>query len=145
MKKQHKPFLSNKWILILKVATACVLLFIVAFFFFQNIHTFWDDLSGKNNWYVSLIAVFFLLALKGVCAYIVFLLIRVDDGRTYRADRFDIPYRIVYSFLILYIGIRSFFIAPLLNVPIPIIVIGLVFGVFNWIIPRLYYHDSEEF
>ena len=145
MRRQRKPWLSNKWILVLKVASACVLLFIVSFFIFQNLHTFWDDLSGVNGWYLSLAIVVLLLALTAVCAYIVFLLIKIDDGKLYRADRFDIPFKILYSYLVLFVGARSFFIAPYLNVPIAIIVIGLVFGLFNWFVPRLYYHDSDDF
>jgi len=144
MKKQKKSILSNKWILILKVVFACILLFLASFFFFQNMDDFWNDFSTTSP-PLFLVPAFFFLGIICVCGYIIFLLMRVDDGKVYRSERFDIPYKIVYSLLILIISVRGFFIAPYLNVPIPIVVIGLCFGIANWMIPKLYFHDSEDF
>jgi len=144
VKKQKKPLLSNKWILILKVASACVLLFISAFFFFQNLNIFWSDLRTANP-PLFFIPVLFVICVILVCAYIIFLLFKVDDGKVYRADRFDIIYKIIYSFIVLLISVRSFFVEPYLEAPIVIVVISLIFGVANWMIPNLYYHDSEDF
>ncbi|MCL2850835.1 MAG: hypothetical protein FWE01_00530 [Firmicutes bacterium] len=73
------------------------------------------------------------------------MLFKVDDGKVYRADRFDIIYKIIYSFIVLLISVRSFFVEPYLEAPIVIVVISLIFGVANWMIPNLYYHDSEDF
>ena len=147
--KQRKPFLSNQWIIVLKVISACFLLFIASFFFFQNMEVLVNDFriftQPPAYFLLGIFLSMFFLSIVVICAYIIFLLVRMDEGKTYRADRFDIGFKFLYSLMLLYIAIRSFFLAPYLNVPIPLIVIALVFGVFNWMIPKLYYHDSQDF
>jgi hypothetical protein len=123
-----------------KLVIACAMLFTSSLFFFQNVNEFWYDLLDINPF-----PVIFFAGIIFVCIYIGFLVSRIEDNALHRADKFDLAYKIIFSLLMIYISIRSFFIEPYLEVDAIMISILIFCGVVNWCTPRLVDNDNEEF
>lgn|GEM_PF-2182638 len=154
-KKKKQMGLSNKAIVIMKIICACFLLLVCGLFLFSQTridngegglrvvmmtYILWQDITSWN-----LMPILFFLAVLAICAYISFLVFRITYKNLYFADKFDILYKVVFSFVLLYICIRSLFVEPYLNVPLEIVVLALVSGLFNWLTPATVFNDSEEF
>ena len=155
--KEKKQFrISNKWIVILKIATACAMWLVASLFFFQSFEVFWvEDVNSTDvppaeyfyPWPNLDVFIVPLLAILFVLAYVIFLINRIVDNKIHQADRFDLVYKIVFTLFLLYIAIRSPFLPPSDDaVPVHIVVLAVATGIFNWLIPGLvYYDDKEEF
>jgi len=164
-KKQRRGSLPNKSIVIAKIICACFLLLVVGLFLLMEtriqsgtfidtndverprmivvhvIQVLWrEDITQWN-----LLPIAFFLAVIAVMAYISFLVFAATHKSFQLSDRYDVMYKVVFSFVLLYICIRSLFIEPFLQVPLEIVVIAVVSGIFNWIIPPIVCNDSEEF
>ena len=135
-RKHVLGFIPNSWRVILRIIMACVLLFVTSFFFFRNMSVFWDDLASFNP-----LPIFFFAGIAAVCVYISFLVSRSEDKQFHRADKFDLPYRVLFTVLLLYVCIRDFLIYPYDITPW-LIIIACVAGVVNWLIPKTTYDDS---
>jgi len=151
--KRKKPLgnIPNKWIVVLKIAAACMLWLVASLFFFQYVDIFWVEVEYApgtydfSPWRNIDIFIVPLIGILLVLAYISFLINRIVDKRIHQADRFDLLYKTIFTVFLLYIAIRSIFIPPF-EAPILILTLAVFAGVFNWIIPRLqYYDDTEEF
>ncbi|MCL2846702.1 MAG: hypothetical protein FWE38_03360 [Firmicutes bacterium] len=138
--EKKKRRIPNRYLVLFKVITACMLLFMSAMFFFDHLSVFADDFRAWN-----LTPIIFFLGIIAVMAYIGYLVYRIYDETYYRAERWDLVYKIVFCVVLLYIGIRSLFLYPYLNVHIPTIIIILISGLLNWLIPPITLNDSEEF
>ncbi|MCL2570305.1 MAG: hypothetical protein FWE16_03810 [Firmicutes bacterium] len=141
MKEQKPPLFSNKVIVIIKILTACILWFAASLFFFMHARVFLDDFLSP----LFFMPIFFFGGLILVLIYIGFLVGRIEDKRLFLADKYDIPYKIMFSALLIFMNIRSLFIEPYLNIPITIIVLSLVSGAATWLTPRLVENNNEEF
>lgn len=141
-RKKNRRFLklSNKWIVILKILSACALLFISGVFFFQNINVFGNDFRSWN-----LAPIIFFLGIGFCCFYIGFLINRMEARELHRAERWDLAYKIIYSIVLLYIGLRDFFVEPYLDVSVWLIITTISIGLLNWVIPPLRFHDDTDF
>ena len=145
-----KRYLSNARIIILKISAACVLFFCCSYFFFQHYDMFWRDLNS----YMWFMPVIYFAGLIGVCAYIFLLVGTLESNRLERGDRFDIPYRIIFSITFLALVIRSFLgdfmnpdtdISTNLNVPVPIICLTIASGLLTVCLPKIRDNDTSDF
>ena len=146
-----------------KIAMACLLLFSASLFFFQNIRIFTEYvyLPGSDvvdevrhhygsfrsdftsgNIPLIILAVMFLLGVIAVCAYITYLITKSEERHYHRAEKFDIPYKVLYSLVIVYIGIRGFFTFPYLEAPNGIVIASIIGALLNWFIPKVRYDNS---
>ena len=141
MRPTHKRRISrNKIIILDKLIVALVVLAGVAYFFLANIEVMWRDLRSFNPGPIFLFA-----AIVFLIAYVGFLVARVEDKALHHGDRFDIAYKAVMISVFIYITIRSFFMQPYLNVPIPLIVIFLSCAVMSFLTPKIVDNDNDEF
>lgn len=131
---------DNKWIVILKIALACGLLFISGLFFFQNLNVFIDDFSALYG-----APVIFFLAIAFCCFYIGYLVNRIEARDLQRAEKLDILYKVIFSVVLVYIGLRDFFVAPFLQVTVPLLIALICIGVLNWLVPPIKLHEDEDF
>jgi len=130
----------NKIIILDKLIVSLIVLAGVSYFFLANVEVMWDDLTSFNPGPVFLFAsIVFLIV------YVGFLVARIEDKALHHGDRFDIAYKAVMIFVFVYISIRSFFMQPYLNVPIPLIVIFLACGVMSFLTPKIVDNDNDEF
>ena len=141
MRKKKGRIFSNKVILALKTLMACALLFISAFFFFENIHEFGSDFLS----FAAPLPILYFAGVAFVCFYIGFLVSRIEDKAFHRSEKFDLIYKIVFSCIMLYIVIRSTFIEPFVGVPIISMISAIVIGTLNWFIPHTTVHESDDF
>ena len=138
--KRRKRLLSNKWILVLKIVSACALLFVSAFFFFEHLEEFWSDISSFNP-----APLFFFAGVIFVCYYIGYLVSRIEDKNFHRSERYDKIYKMIFSFTLAYIAIRAIFIEPFVCVPTYSLSAAVVIGVVNWFIPSIVMNDADDF
>ena len=124
----------------LKILSACGLLFISAFFFFQHMGLLWDDITVGN-----ITPIFFVAGVVCVCLYIGFIVSRFEDGKFHRAERWDLIYKIIFSLTMVYIAIRAIFIEPFVGVPVGALSAAVVIGILNWFIPAISIQDDTEF
>ncbi|MCL2755591.1 MAG: hypothetical protein FWE45_00885 [Firmicutes bacterium] len=140
----------------MKIITACFLLLASLLFIFTPtqvfddnadryievfaVHFLWQDITSFNP-----LPIFFFAGILAICAYISFLVYRVNSKTFYSADRFDLWYKMLFSLILIYICIRSLFIVPYLNVPLELVIIAVASGLFNWLIPPIICNNSEEF
>jgi len=137
----HKRRISrNKLIILDKLIIALVVLAGVSFFFLSNVDVMWDDLQSFNPG-----PIFLLASIVFIIVYVGFLVARIEDKALHHGDKFDITYKFVMIFVFIYISLRSFFMQPYLNVPIPLIVIFLACGIMTFLTPRIVDNDNDEF
>jgi hypothetical protein len=137
--KPKKRLLSNRSIVFIKIATACILLLGCALFFFSNMQLFWSDLT---SWVFAFPIVFFT-GLIWICAYIVHLAGKIDDKNLHHADRFDWLYKLVFTITVVAIVVRTVFIY--LFPPWPIVAICIISGVMALLTPRIVDNNNDEF
>lgn len=135
-----KQVLPNGGVLALKVTCALLMMLACIWFFTTHIQLFWDDLRAFNPF-----PIVFFVGIILIWIYLGFLIGRADDKKFYLADRFDIWYRIIFSTVLIAIGVRSFFAYPYLNVPISIIIICIISGLVTWLTPRIVDNNNSEF
>ena len=80
-----------------------------------------------------------------ICLYIANLVGHIESKELYKADRYDLWYRIVFTITLLSLVIRSFFAPPYLNVPIPIVCLAVASGLITWLTPKIVDNDNNEF
>jgi len=153
-------------ILVLKIASACALLFVSVFFVLQHwdsayMYRFsdmakWpDDPIGQTGRYVpvnmtSAVFDFAFLGIFGigilfVCFYIGYQVSRIEDKNYHRSERFDLIYKIVFTCLVLYIAIRAIFVEPFIGVPTIALGLAVTVGFINWFIPPIITYDDDTF
>lgn len=124
----------------MKILSACALLFVSAFFFFEHLEEFWSDIASFNP-----APFFFFAGVIFVCYYIGYLVSRLEDQQFHRSEKYDKVYKLIFSFTLAYIAIRAIFIEPFVGVPTYSLSAAVVIGVLNWFIPAIIVHDSEDF
>jgi len=134
-----KQRLSNKTIVMMKIAAACVLLLGGALFFFSNMRLFWNDFL---SWRFAFPIVFFV-GLIWICAYIVNLAGHIDDKNLHHADRFDWLYKIVFTITVLAIILRGV-LGQLFADPI-IAIICIISGLLALFTPKIIDNNNDEF
>lgn len=137
--RPKKPLLDNKTIVIIKIATACILLLGCSLFFFSDMGLFWDDLMR-----LSPFPVVFFAGLVWICLYIVNLAGHIDDQDLYHADRHDLIYKIVFIVTVMSMVFRCFVFASL-AVPREITIICIVSGIITMFTPKIVDNNNEEF
>ena len=120
--------------------------FCCCFFFIQNRKMFWHDITS----YMAFFPVLFFAGILLVLTYISILVGKLDSKQISHADRYDIPYRIVFTCVLLMLVLRSFFgdfdgEGTALNVPIAIIVLAIASGLATWLTPKIKDNDNGEF
>ena len=100
---QSKWFTRNTNIVFFNILSACVLLFCFSFFFFLNLGMFLRDLTS----YMFFFPIAMFLGIGFVCFYIVMLIVKLEAKSIGHADRYDLPYRIIYSLTFILITVRS--------------------------------------
>ena len=125
-------------ILILKVLSACALLFVSVFFVLQHWDEFQADITGFNP-----APIFFFAAILFVCFYIGYIVSRIEDEQFHRSERFDLIYKVIFSFNVVYIAIRAIFIEPFVGVPVASLSAALAIGIINWFIPAIRRGDDD--
>ena len=142
--RESKPrrWISNKWIVVIKIFAACLLFVCCCYYFFRYLQDIWADITSLNplRWLFVLI---FIGGFVFVFVYIAHLVSHIEDKDLYRADRFDILYRIIFASTVLAISLRNFLTD--LSVPTVIIIIAIVSGVITIITPRIVDNNNQEF
>ena len=136
----------NKTIIIINIVAAFVLFFCCFFFFFQNMKMFLSDLKS----YMAFFPILFFLGILMIFFYISLLVGKLENKKLSHADRFDIPYRIVFTCTLLMLVLRSFLgdfngEGTILNVPIIIIVLAIASGLVTWMTPKIKDNDNNDF
>ena len=148
--RPKKRLLGNKTIVIIKIASACVLFFACALFFFNNIELFVDDLRAFNPF-----PVIFFAGLVFVIVYIVNLTIKIEDNNLYLADRLNWLYKAVFTITILAMIVRILFAEELyrsmLNLTLSFniltfaVALCVASGVVTLLTPKIVDNDNDEF
>ena len=148
-----KALLSNKAIVFVKIAAACLLLLGGAMFFFVYITPFAADATsaGKNATLFeedlknfSPFPIVFLAGLIWICIYVVNLAGHIDDRDLYLADRHDMLYKVVFIVTVMSMVFRCFIFSNL-KVPEPIAAICIISGVITMFTPKIVDNNNEEF
>lgn len=148
MGKNPKRLLSNKEIIIIKIATACMLFLASSMFFFSNLRhpneTAWFEFrEALSSWHPMLLIFFLGNILVG--AYIILVMIKLWDKDFTHADKFDLPYRIVFSITLIVMITWSFFNYPYTIMPLGVMMLAILSGVLMWATPKIVDNDNEEF
>jgi len=138
--------------------SACALLFVSVFFVLQHWHSAYVAPFAQPPYpYVrepivwgEVIADFIFLGIFAigvlfVCFYIGYQVSRIEDKHYHRSERFDLIYKIIFSFLVLYIAIRAIFIEPFVGVPTIALGLAVTVGFINWFIPPIITYDDDTF
>ena len=139
-------FTRNNTIVLFNLVSACMLLFCVFFFFFSNMQVFLDDITG----YMFFSPLLLLLGALFVCFYITMLIFYLFESKTvWLADRFDLPYKIICSVILLLLIIRAFLLgyfteSALLFLP-PFVIIAILSGIITWVLPKIKDNDNTDF
>ena len=133
-----KQIFSNKTIVLIKIATACILLLGCSLFFFANLNLFWSDLKKFNPF-----PVVFFAGLLWTCIYVVNLAGHIDNKDIHHADRYDWLYKIVFTVTVMSVVLRTFL--GSLNVPPAITIICIISGVMTLLTPKLLDNNNDEF
>lgn len=136
-----KRILSNKTIVLIKIATASILFFACSLFFFQNLDLFEKDFKA----FAPFPFVFFA-GIIWICAYIANLVGHMEDKNLHLADRFDWLYKVVSTIVIVAIIVRCFFFEkPYLSVPVIIITLCVISAAMTFLTPKIIDNDNDEF
>jgi hypothetical protein len=147
MNKPRKRIISNKAIIFIKIAAAALLFFCCSFFFFQNKEMFWNDFKSWRAFF----PVFYVLGLILICMYLTLLVSTIESKEHFLGDRYDLAYRVVFTVTLLLIIIRIFFAETIFytpigaNLPVMIIVLGVISGAVTWLIPKIKDNDNQDF
>ena len=149
----------NVVVVILNIVAACILLFCCFYFFFSNPKMFWRDLKS----YMFFSPILLVAGAGFVCFYIMNLVFHLEEKSLHLADSWDLVYKVVFSLTFMLLILRSFFgdfmsepsinivtgetIAggTNLNVPIEMIVMGIISGLITWFTPPIRDNDNTEF
>ena len=144
-------FNRNNNIVLANIVSACLLLFCCCFFFFLDPKLFLNDITS----YMIFSPIILALGVGFICFYIFKLTFNLDSNTSFVADRYDIWYKIIFTITLLTIMIRSFFGDFMctdpschciqLNVPVPIIVFGIISGIITWCTPKIKDNNNTEF
>jgi len=142
-----EPLFSNKTIVLIKIAAACLLLLGGSLFFFTYITPsqegkltlFEEDLQSLNPF-----PLVFLAGLVWVIIYVINLAGHIDDQDLHLADRHDLLYKIVFIVTVMSMVFRCFVFSNL-NVPEAITAICLLSGVITLFTPKIVDNNNEEF
>ena len=85
-----------------------------------------------------------------VCFYIVTLVTKLEDGDIHTADRFDLAYRLVFSFTLILLVVRSFLGDFMgggtnLNIQYEVIIPAIISGLITWLTPKIRDNDNPDF
>ena len=138
--RPQKRLFSNKAIVVIKIAAACILFFACCLFFFENTTMFYNDILSFNPF-----PLVFFIGIFWVSFFIINLVSKIEDKNLYLADRLDWLYKVIFIITILSMVVRSMLEKPYLNVPIEIIVLGIISGVLTLITPKIVDNDNQEF
>ena len=133
-----KRIFSNKTTVVIKISAAVILFFACCLFFFQYIGMLWDDLKHFNPF-----PIIFLAGIVFICAYIINLLVHIENKELYKADRFDLLYRIIFTITLLSMVIRVYLVK--LSVPTLIVCLAVISGLLTWLAPQIIDNDNTEF
>jgi tryptophan-rich sensory protein len=142
-----QPLFSNKTIVLIKIAAACLLLLGGSLFFFSYLAPaaegkptlFEEDLQNLNPF-----PLVFLAGLVWVVIYVINLAGHMDDKDLYNADRYDLLYKIVFIVTVMSMVFRCFVFSNL-NVPEAITIICLLSGIITMFTPKIVDYNNEEF
>ena len=78
------------------------------------------------------------------------LITNFENGNISHADRFDLPYRIIFSLTLVLLVLRSFFGDFMgggtnLNVSFEIIIPAILSGFITWLTPKIRDNDNPDF
>lgn len=132
----------------MKIATACMLFLASSMFFFGNFNNrnadirdpFREALSSFNP-----LLLIFILGNVLVATYVILITIKLWDKDFVHADKFDLPFRIIFSITLIVMGVRSFFTYPYISVPLGVILLGIFSGILMWATPKIVDNDNEVF
>jgi hypothetical protein len=139
----------NTVVIIINIIASNMLLFSSCAFLFQNLKLFEHDFKT----YMAFCPILLFLGIVFVCFYIIVLVTNIDSNIR-KTDKWDFPYKIVFSITLLILVVRSFlgdFMGGegiMLNIPpqtINIVIIALVSGVITWCNPKIRDNVNKEF
>ena len=142
-----KKRISNRVILYIKLIAAFVLFFCCVFFMVHNWTMFLHDMSS----WMFFFPVLYILGTLCVSVYISFQIWHIDSKENAAgSDRFDLPYRIIFTITFLLLLVRSFLgdfmgDGTMLNVPYIIIIPAVISGIMTWACPKIHYNNSNDF
>jgi hypothetical protein len=147
-------FDRNRAIVYANMATATILMFCCCYFFFSHVGMFWRDL--KSYMFFSPLIMFCGVAFT--CFYMFELSTHIGDKTAHFADRFDLPYKIIFSVTLITLLVRSFigdfmFVPEhaddptprLLSVPLEIALFAIFAAIATWCIPKIKDNNNKEF
>ena len=146
MGKKPNRLLSNKEIVYIKLATACMLFLAGSMFFFGNFNHGVEEARDafRANLFHPMLLLFYL-GNALVALYVILVMIKLWDKEFASVDRFDLAYRIIFSITLIAMGLHDFFTYPYMMLPLGVMMLGILSGVLMWATPKLVDNDNEVF
>ena len=143
-KKGKKPLLSNNAIMCINIGAACLLFFGCCFFFFSNLNLFWQDIT---SWWAPF-PIFYFAGVILVCFYICSLVSKLESKQFSHADRYDLPYRIVFTVTLLLLIARcsiNYLVSDTRDTIIIVLVPAILSGLITWFTPKIKDNNNPDF